>query len=206
MTADEKTETPKQQIDQDLAMMETTEIARRLGFLQGERVNLEATIKTCQGALQSLDDRIGLHLARLVELKDNLPKKDLKDIPSTPQAQMKAKAESVVMPCPVCVDGDHPVNMTSEEGGRRTCPECSTPFADGDAVREAWARREVAEMAAREDNNGEDEMKGEPAEGGVKCPGIEIEPGKFSGCTAPEGGEDCPVCEGKGFLLIEDMD
>lgn len=29
--------------------------------------------------------------------------------------------------------------------------------------------------------------------GGPACPGIEIEPGKYSGCV---GGIDCPVCEG----------
>ena len=32
------------------------------------------------------------------------------------------------------------------------------------------------------------------AHGGPKCQGIEIEPGKFSGC---KGLPDCPVCSGK---------
>ena len=31
-----------------------------------------------------------------------------------------------------------------------------------------------------------------------KCPGIEIEPGVFSGCTSLP---DCPVCEGTGILF-----
>lgn len=31
--------------------------------------------------------------------------------------------------------------------------------------------------------------------GGPACPGIEIEPGVFSGCVPlPNGGKDCPVC------------
>lgn len=32
------------------------------------------------------------------------------------------------------------------------------------------------------------------AHGGPSCPGIEIEPGTFSGCS---GLEDCPICKGK---------
>ncbi|SDF84176.1 hypothetical protein SAMN05660686_02499 [Thalassobaculum litoreum DSM 18839] len=31
-----------------------------------------------------------------------------------------------------------------------------------------------------------------PAHGGPPCPGIEIEPGVFSGCAASQG--DCPTC------------
>ena len=31
--------------------------------------------------------------------------------------------------------------------------------------------------------------------GGPTCPGIEIEPGVYSGCRPlPSGGKDCPVC------------
>lgn len=32
----------------------------------------------------------------------------------------------------------------------------------------------------------------------AKCPGIEIEPGVFSGCL---GGADCPVCRGRAKTL-----
>ena len=37
-----------------------------------------------------------------------------------------------------------------------------------------------------------------------KCPGFEIEAGTsdFSGCRALELGlDDCPVCEGKGYII-----
>lgn len=31
-----------------------------------------------------------------------------------------------------------------------------------------------------------------------RCPGVEIEPTVFSGCS---GGKDCPVCEGTGQIV-----
>lgn len=35
------------------------------------------------------------------------------------------------------------------------------------------------------------------------CPGIEIVPGHFSGCTAAEtGSDDCPVCTPNGAMAL----
>jgi len=33
----------------------------------------------------------------------------------------------------------------------------------------------------------------------MKCPGIEIEPGIYSGCG---GGKDCPTCNGKEIIIL----